>query len=87
MMAKETKKSISNDYLRVGQAAEFIGVTKSYMYRLIRERRIPHFKSQGGKLVYFLKADLEAWMAGTYVAPQSEIEVMTEKRALTETWT
>ena len=78
------EKRQKNDLLRVEEAAAMLGVKASYIYRMSRERKLPHFKSSGGKLIYFRREDLEAWMMGTYVAPQNEVEVMAEKRAFTQ---
>ena len=44
------------------EACLFLGVKRSYLYELVRNRRIPHCKSRGGKLIYFKRKDLEEWM-------------------------
>ena len=38
--------------LTIDEAAEYMGLKKSYLYKLTSERRIPHFKPNGKK-IYF----------------------------------
>ena len=52
----------SKNALNLKDAALFTGLSKVYLRYLISERRIPCYKSSGGKLVYFKKEDLEKWM-------------------------
>lgn len=49
--------------LTVEDAASFLGYTKSYVYRLVHEKRIPYYKPGKcrGARVYFKQADLEAF--------------------------
>ena len=61
-------------YVRVKQAAEFLGVSPSHIYRLAERRLIPHFKSKGGKVIYFSLADLEDYITDTRVTPVYELE-------------
>ena len=44
----------------MNQAAEFIRLSKSYLYKLTSARKIPHFKK--GKKIYFKQEELEDWM-------------------------
>lgn len=87
MSDKKQETKDANNLMRVEDAAAFLGVKTSYVYRMSRERKIPHYKSRGGKLIYFRREDLEAWMMGCFVEPQSSVEATAEKRALTESWT
>jgi len=38
------------------------GLSKSYLYKKVSDRKLPHWKSEGGKLTYFEKSEVEAWM-------------------------
>lgn len=80
-MTKEKTTDLSK-YLRVQEAAEFMGVTASYLYRLVYKKAIPYYKSRGGKLTYFLREDLEAWMTSTRVEPQNVLTAQAERQAL-----
>lgn len=68
-MAGLTSKKV----LTLGEAAQFTGLSKSYLYKLTSQQRIPHFKPTG-KLVYFDREELEAWLAQNRVQTVHEIE-------------
>lgn len=69
-------------YVRVKQAAEFLGVSATHIYRLAERRLIPHYKSGGGKVLYFALSDLEAYVTHTYVMPIAEAEQQIEKQLI-----
>jgi excisionase family DNA binding protein len=52
-----------NHPITVEEAATFLGYTKSYVYRLIHDKRISYYKPGGshGARVFFKQADLEAF--------------------------
>lgn len=87
-MRKETtlsKNDISSDiikYVRVKQAAEFLGVSVNHVYRLAERRLIPHYKSRGGKVLYFALSDLEAYVTDTYVMPIAEAQQQVETQLI-----
>ena len=60
--------------LTIADAAAYLGLSISYLYRLTSERRIPHYKSAGGKRVYFKREDLDAWAYGNHVKTSDDIE-------------
>jgi excisionase family DNA binding protein len=39
----------------------YTGISRTYMYKLTGTNRIPHFK-QHGKIIYFSKAEIDAWL-------------------------
>lgn len=47
-------------YLTLPEAAEFLGLKKSYVYKLIHLRQIPYLK-YGARLVRFNAAALQEW--------------------------
>lgn len=53
------------------EAARYMGVTLSYLYKLTMRRAIPHFKP-AGKQVYFNRAELEQWLQNNRVATVDE---------------
>lgn len=59
------------DIYNTAEASLFLGVKRSYLYELVRNRRIPHYKSRGGKLTYFRRQDLEEWMTHNVVPVKS----------------
>ncbi|MEM9562164.1 MAG: helix-turn-helix domain-containing protein [Actinomycetota bacterium] len=53
--------------LDIGQAAERLSVSQSFVRRLVLERRVPYFKV--GKYIRFESADLDEWLAARRVEP------------------
>ena len=47
--------------LSTDEAAEFLNMKPSYLYKLTSDKKITFFKPQG-KLIYFRKSDLEAFL-------------------------
>ena len=62
-----------NNYLRLGEAAMFLNVCKSTLYKKTSLREIP-FCKPGGKLIMFLKADLEAYLSKNRYETKEAIE-------------
>lgn len=62
-----TKEVLTSD-----EAARYMGVSKSYLYKLTMRREIPHFKPLG-KMCYFNRHELEDWLQTNRVATASEI--------------
>jgi excisionase family DNA binding protein len=56
------------------EAALYIGVSRSQMYRLTHLHMIPFYKPSG-KLVFFEKAELNKWLRQDQVKSDSQIEV------------
>ena len=63
----------AKNVLNFEEAEVITGLSKSYLYKLTCTHQIPHYKPNG-KLVYFDRAELEAWMKQNRVATQLEAE-------------
>lgn len=63
-----TKEVLTSD-----EAAKYMGVSKSYLYKLTMKQQIPHFKPMG-KMCYFNRLELEQWLQSNRVATATEIE-------------
>lgn len=61
------------------EAARYIGVSKSCLYKWTMNRQIPHYKSPTGKMCFFNRQEVEAWMQTTKVATDAELEQQAEK--------
>jgi excisionase family DNA binding protein len=59
--------------MNVDRAAEYLSISKSYLYSLTSRREIPHFKTAGGKQLTFLKADMDKWLTAHPVHTREEI--------------
>jgi excisionase family DNA binding protein len=62
----------TKEVLTFDEAAAFTGLSKSYLYKLTSGQRIPHYKPTG-KLVYFNRAELQAWLMQNRVSNNDEI--------------
>ena len=60
--------------LTMSEAALLTGLSKSRLYKMCCEKKIPYYKSQGGKLTYFDKSELNSWMLRNRVRTNDEIE-------------
>ena len=57
----------------VKQAADFLGLKASYLYRLIADNKISYYKPNGGR-VYFKKSDLEHFIFRGKVSAGYELQ-------------
>jgi len=58
--------------LSLKKAVRYTGFSKSHLYKLTHGQRIPHYKPQG-KMVYFLKNDLDDFLISNRIATKEEI--------------
>lgn len=63
----------AKNILCLDDVALLTGFSKSYLYKLTCTRQIPHYKP-GGKLIYFDRAEVEAWMKQNRVPTKQEID-------------
>lgn len=56
------------------QACIFSGLSKSYLYKLTSAQKIPHYKPSG-KLIYFNREELEAWLLSNRISTSEELEI------------
>jgi len=61
------------EMLTAEEAAKYLGVSRSYLYKLTMKKLIPHFKPMG-KMCYFNRHELEAWLQTNRIATSEEIE-------------
>jgi len=64
-----TKKALT-----MNDTALLTGLSKSHLYKLVCAKKIPYYKSQGGKLTYFDKSEVEAWQLQHRVKTTDEVE-------------
>lgn len=57
-----SKQAVLNkDPLTLAEAALYAGVSKSYLYKLTSERKIPFYKPVS-KLIFFKRSELDEWL-------------------------
>lgn len=62
----------TKEVLTSNEAAKYMGVSKSYLYKLTMRQQIPHYKPMG-KMVYFNRLELEQWLQNNRVSTATEI--------------
>lgn len=77
----ERKMFLNKNILSFDEASEFLNLSKSYLYKLTSANLISHYKPQG-KMLYFEKTELEAWLRQNPVKTQNQIELDAQKYVL-----
>ena len=62
-----TKEVLTSD-----EAARYLGISKSYLYKMTMGQKIPHYKPMG-KLCYFNRVELEQWLQSNRIATEEEL--------------
>jgi len=62
----------TKNVLSFDEASKYLNLSKSYLYKLTSTQQIPHYKPQG-KMIYFEKDALEAWLRQNPVKTQAQI--------------
>lgn len=65
-------KLASKEVLTSSETAKYMGISKSYLYKLTMTGAIPHYKPLG-KMVYFNRRELETWLQNNRCATANEI--------------
>lgn len=60
------------EVLNLNQAAEYVSLSKSAIYKKTSERNIPHFKK--GKKLYFKRSELDHWLTSMKISTKDEID-------------
>ena len=75
----------TKNVLSFDEASKYLNLSKSYLYKLTSAQQIPHYKPQG-KMIYFEKDALDAWLRQNPVKTQEQISqeashyIMTHKK-------
>ncbi|MDO9154165.1 MAG: helix-turn-helix domain-containing protein [Paludibacter sp.] len=54
------------------EAATYMGMSKSCLYKMTSQKIVPHYKPNG-KMIFFDREELEAYLLSVRIKPQSEI--------------
>lgn len=69
---KEQVTFCLKEVLTSEEAARYMGVSRSWLYKLTMRKQIPHYKPMG-KMCFFKRVELEEWLQNNRVATESEI--------------
>ena len=61
------------------EAAKYLQISESHLYRLTSKSEIPHYKP-GGKKIYFEKTELDRYIFKNRVKPIDEIQKELDER-------
>ena len=64
---------MTKNYMKVTEAMEYLGMSRVNLYKLVRARKIPYYRPNGG-YIYFLVEELDAWISANRVATVAELE-------------
>ena len=62
----------TKEVLTSNEAAQYMGISKSYLYKLTMLGKVPHFKPMG-KMCYFNRLELEQWLQSNRVSTNNEM--------------
>ncbi|MEP1095913.1 MAG: helix-turn-helix domain-containing protein [Cyclobacteriaceae bacterium] len=60
-MSNQNRLSDGKDIINSSEAAEYTGLAKSTIYKLIGRKEIPYYKPSG-KLLYFKRSELDEYL-------------------------
>jgi excisionase family DNA binding protein len=68
------KKQIvqQKEILTIEEAVDFLGLSKSRLYKMTSNKEIPHYKP-GGKVTYLKRTDLEEWVFSNRIGSVEEL--------------
>ncbi|MCZ6800493.1 MAG: helix-turn-helix domain-containing protein [Nitrospirae bacterium] len=67
MNEKRLPTNFQSNLLDIQQVAEFLGISKDTVYKMVNQRRIPFVKV--GRLLRFERGTLEAWLQRNAFGP------------------
>jgi excisionase family DNA binding protein len=69
---------MQREYLNFAEAAEFLGITKSTLYKMTHKKLIPYYKPTG-KYIYFSAEDLRQFVKRGKISAAWEVEESAEQ--------
>ena len=68
---------LKKEFFTLEEAAQYLGQSKSSLYKLTSKKEIT-FYVPGGKIIYFRKDELDAWITDSMVETVDELETKTD---------
>jgi len=76
---------VSKQVLTLNDVALLTGLSKSTLYKECSAKRLPHYKSAGGKYTYFDRNEINSWLLKNRVKTTDEINAEAATYAVTAT--
>jgi excisionase family DNA binding protein len=64
---------LKKEVLNFNEAAKYLDISNSHLYKLTSQKKIPHFCPQGKKL-YFNRVEIDLWLQQNRQSSSDEIE-------------
>ncbi|MBS1511009.1 MAG: helix-turn-helix domain-containing protein [Bacteroidetes bacterium] len=64
---------LQKEVFTIDEACSYTRYEKSYIYKLCSAKAIPHYKSPGGKAVFFKKDEIIDWMTSNPVKTKQDL--------------
>ncbi len=61
------------EVLDIDELALYVGLSKTYIYKLTHSNKIPFYKP-GGKKIYFKRSEVDNWLLSNRVSTDEELE-------------
>jgi excisionase family DNA binding protein len=71
---EKNTKQMNSSMLTFEEAALYLKVSKSFLYKVTSDRTITFYKPTGGKLIYFNRDDLDAWLTKNRFPSKTELK-------------
>jgi len=65
---------LQKEIFTMSEVCSYTGFERSYIYKLTSTRKIPHFKSPGGKNVFFKRIEINDWLTQNRIKTFEEID-------------
>jgi len=72
---------VQKKVLNLDEVSELTGLSKSHLYKLTSQSRIPHYKN--GKFIFFDREEIETWLLSNRVKTVEEIDAEASKYVTT----
>lgn len=70
----------TKEVLTLDEVSRYMGVSKSYIYKMAQTRQIPCYKPNG-KLIFFDRAEVEQWLKKSRCMTEEELNQKAIKQA------
>lgn len=67
------------EHLNLSEAAKYLGLSKSFIYKKTSKRNGLPFYKIGNKLIYFKKSELDAWLVSNRQSTHEEIALKADQ--------
>ena len=56
--------------LNIKEASSYTGLSVNYLRQLCRQKKIRHYRTEGGKMLMIAKGDLDKWLTAKVITTQ-----------------